>query len=181
MEAVVSRGTGKDAQIQGYRVGGKTGTAQKSGKGGYQKGRYFSSFFAFFPVDRPKYALLITINEPKGKNYYGALVALPSVKKVLTELINYKRIGPDGETKVEPSVKETVIEENKKDLNEIKTMFSKNVMPDLKGVVLRDFYSIYPQGKYPNFKVSGSGKVVDQYPKAGEKIDSKTNIKIYFQ
>lgn len=181
MEAVVSRGTGKDAQIQGYRVGGKTGTAQKSGKGGYQKGRYFSSFFAFFPVDRPKYALLITINEPKGKNYYGALVALPSVKKVLTELINYKRIGPDGETKVEPSVKETVIEENKKDLNEIKTMFSKNVMPDLKGVVLRDFYSIYPQGKYPSFKVSGSGKVVDQYPKAGEKIDSKTNIKIYFQ
>ena len=181
MEAVVSRGTGKDAQIQGYRVGGKTGTAQKSGKGGYQKGRYFSSFFAFFPVDRPKYALLITINEPKGKNYYGALVALPSVKKVLTELINYKRIGPNGETKVEPSVKETVIEENKKDLNEIKTMFSKNVMPDLKGVVLRDFYSIYPQGKYPNFKVSGSGKVVDQYPKAGEKIDSKTNIKIYFQ
>ena len=181
MEAVVSRGTGKDAQIQGYRVGGKTGTAQKSGKGGYQKGRYFSSFFAFFPVDRPKYALLITINEPKGKNYYGALVALPSVKKVLTELINYKRIGPDGETKVEPSVKETVIEENKKDLNEIKTMFSKNVMPDLKGVVLRDFYSIYPQGKYPKFKVSGSGKVVDQYPKAGEKIDSKTNIKIYFQ
>ena len=181
MEAVVSRGTGKDAQIQGYRVGGKTGTAQKSGKGGYQKGRYFSSFFAFFPVDRPKYALLITINEPKGKNYYGALVALPSVKKVLTELINYKRIGPDGETKVEPSVKETVIEENKKDLNEIKIMFSKNVMPDLKGVVLRDFYSIYPQGKYPNFKVSGSGKVVDQYPKAGEKIDSKTNIKIYFQ
>ncbi len=181
MEAVVSRGTGKDAQIQGYRVGGKTGTAQKSGKGGYQKGRYFSSFFAFFPVDRPKYALLITINEPKGKNYYGALVALPSVKKVLTELINYKRIGPDGETKVEPSVKETVIEENKKDLNEIKTMFSKNVMPDLKGVVLRDFYSIYPQGKYPNFKVFGSGKVVDQYPKAGEKIDSKTNIKIYFQ
>ena len=181
MEAVVSRGTGKDAQIQGYRVGGKTGTAQKSGKGGYQKGRYFSSFFAFFPVNRPKYALLITINEPKGKNYYGALVALPSVKKVLTELINYKRIGPDGETKVEPSVKETVIEENKKDLNEIKTMFSKNVMPDLKGVVLRDFYSIYPQGKYPNFKVSGSGKVVDQYPKAGEKIDSKTNIKIYFQ
>ena len=181
MEAVVSRGTGRDAQIQGYRVGGKTGTAQKSGKGGYQKGRYFSSFFAFFPVEHPKYALLITINEPKGKNYYGAFVALPSVKKVLIELINYKRIGPDGEIKIEPSVKEVVVEEKKKDLNEIKAMFYKNIMPDLNGVVLRDFYSIYPQSKYPNFKVSGSGKVVDQYPKAGERIDDKTNIEIFFQ
>ena len=74
-----------------------------------------------------------------------------------------------------------MIEEKKKDLNEIKAMFYKNIMPDLNGVVLRDFYSIYPQSKYPNFKVSGSGKVVDQYPKAGERIDDKTNIEIFFQ
>ena len=181
MEAVVNRGTGMEAKIEGYRIGGKTGTAQKSGKGGYQKGRYFSSFFAFFPTDHPKYAILITINEPKGGKYYGASVALPSVKKVLTELIAYKRINPNGEVTKEPSVKEVVTEEKKKDLSGIKEGFSKNIMPDLTGVVLRDFYSIYPQSKYPNFKVSGSGKVVEQYPKAGEKIDGKTNISIVFQ
>ena len=67
MEAVVSYGTGNGAYIPGYRIGGKTGTAQKSGVGGYIKGKYFSSFFAFFPVENPKYALIITINEPKGR------------------------------------------------------------------------------------------------------------------
>ena len=100
MEAVVSYGTGNGAYIPGYRIGGKTGTAQESGVGGYIKGKYFSSFFAFFPVENPKYALIITINEPKGK-IYGAQVALPSVRNIIAKLIEYKRIGPDGKPKKE--------------------------------------------------------------------------------
>ena len=56
MEASVTRGTGKDAYIAGYRIGGKTGTAQKAEKGGY-KNLHVSSFFAFFPVDKPKYGI----------------------------------------------------------------------------------------------------------------------------
>ena len=72
MEAVVTKGTGKGAQIKGYRIGGKTGTAQKSGLKGYDNRKYFSSFIAFFPVDNPKYIILISINEPKvGGKHHG--------------------------------------------------------------------------------------------------------------
>ena len=181
MEAVVNRGTGRGAYISGYRVGGKTGTAQKSGVGGYTKGKYFSSFFAFFPVDNPKYALLITVNEPKGGKYYGASVALPSVKTVLEKLIEYKRISPDGKIKEEKKEIEIIKEEQKKDLNKIKQDFAKNVMPNLIGISLREFLSVYPQGKFSKYQVSGSGKIVQQVPNPGEKLDRNTNIQIVLE
>lgn len=80
LENVVSSGTGRRMQIKGYSFGGKTGTAQKAGPRGYEKGKYFSSFYTFFPADNPKYAILVTANEPQGK-YYGASVALLCCKK----------------------------------------------------------------------------------------------------
>ena len=181
MEAVVNRGTGKGAYIPGYRVGGKTGTAQKSGVGGYTKGRYFSSFFAFFPADHPKYALLITINEPKGGKYYGAAVALPSVKNVLEKLIEYKRIGPNGKIKTTDKKVEFVQQEKKKDLNKIKQDFEKNIMPDLTGISLREFLSIYPQGKFSQYEITGSGAIVSQFPEKGTKLDKQTKIQIMLE
>jgi len=183
MEAVVNYGTGNGAYIPGYRIGGKTGTAQKSGIGGYIKGKYFSSFFAFFPVENPKYALLITINEPKGK-IYGAQVALPSVRNVIAKLIEYKRIGPDGKPKKEEETDkkvEFVQQEKKKDLGKIKQDFDKNIMPDLTGISLREFLSIYPQGKFAQYEITGSGVVVSQFPEKGTKLDKQTKIQIMLE
>ncbi|WP_431989584.1 penicillin-binding transpeptidase domain-containing protein [Sneathia sanguinegens] len=100
LENVVTSGTGKGIFIPGYRLGGKTGTAQKAGPHGYEKGKYFSSFFAFFPADKPKYSILITVNEPHGA-YYGAAVALPLVRQVLEKLIKYKGIEPSYIPEVE--------------------------------------------------------------------------------
>ena len=183
MEAVVNYGTGNGAYIPGYRVGGKTGTAQKSGVGGYIKGKYFSSFFAFFPVENPKYALIITINEPKGK-IYGAQVALPSVRNIIAKLIEYKRIGPDGKPKKEEETDkkaEFVQQEKKKDLGKIKQDFDKNIMPDLTGISLREFLSIYPQGKFAQYEITGSGVVVSQFPEKGTKLDKQTKIQIMLE
>ena len=182
MEAVVTRGTGRNAYIPGYRIGGKTGTAQKSGVGGYTKGKYFSSFFAFFPADKPKYALLITINEPKG-TYYGAAVALPSVRNVLEKLIDYKRIGPNGKVKTNEFNKKSdfVQEEKKKDLIKIKQDFDKDIMPDLTGISLREFLSIYPQGKFSQYEVNGSGEVIGQFPEKGTKLDKQSKIQIVLE
>ena len=180
MEASVNRGTSGGAYIPGYRVGGKTGTAQKAEKGGYGN-RHISSFFAFFPADNPKYAILITISEPKGGKYYGAQVALPSVRRVLEKLIEYKRIKPNGKVKTPEKITEVVQQEKKKDLGKIKQDFDKNIMPDLTGISLREFLSIYPQGKFAQYEITGSGAVVSQFPEKGTKLDKHTKIQIMLE
>ena len=180
MEASVNRGTGGGAYIPGYRVGGKTGTAQKAEKGGYGN-RHISSFFAFFPADKPKYAILITISEPKGGKYYGAQVALPSVRRVLEKLIEYKRIKPNGKVKTPEKITEVVQQEKKKDLGKIKQDFDKDIMPDLTGISLREFLSIYPQGKFAQYEITGSGAVVSQFPEKGTKLDKQTKIQIMLE
>ena len=180
MEASVNRGTGGGAYIPGYRVGGTTGTAQKAEKGGYGN-RHISSFFAFFPADKPKYAILITISEPKGGKYYGAQVALPSVRRVLEKLIEYKRIKPNGKVKTPEKITEVVQQEKKKDLGKIKQDFDKNIMPDLTGISLREFLSIYPQGKFAQYEITGSGAVVSQFPEKGTKLDKQTKIQIMLE
>lgn len=180
MEASVTRGTSKDAYIAGYRIGGKTGTAQKAEKGGY-KNLHVSSFFAFFPVDKPKYAILITINEPKGNFIYGSEVALPSARNVLQKLINHKRIQPSSQVKTLVKNTEFVEQEEKKDLGKIKQDFEKNIMPDLTGISLREFLSIYPQGKFAQYEITGSGKIISQFPEKGTKLDKHTQIRIMLE
>lgn len=178
MEAVVIKGTGKGAQIKGYRIGGKTGTAQKPGVKGYDNRKYFSSFIAFFPVDNPKYIILISINEPKvGGKHHGSEVALPSVKNVLEKLIKYRGISPEGN--IEESRKEKAVEQKPmKDLKKLLNEFNNNKMPDLKGLSLREIISIYPQIKFPKYKITGNGSVVEQYPEPGTKLDKNSEVRI---
>lgn len=178
MEAVVTKGTGKGAQIKGYRIGGKTGTAQKSGLKGYDNRKYFSSFIAFFPVDNPKYIVLISINEPKvGGKHHGSEVALPSVRNFLEKLIKYMGISPEGN--IEESRKEKAVEQKPmKDLKKLLNEFNNNKMPDLTGLSLREIISIYPQIKFPKYKITGNGSVVEQYPSPGTKLDKNSEVRI---
>lgn len=177
LEKVVTSGTGRQVAIDGYRIGGKTGTAQKAGPKGYEKGKYFSSFFAFFPADKPKYSILITVTEPQGA-YYGAAVALPPAKEMLEALIKYKGILP--ETINEKSdvvsnlirkkqISADIVQSAKKDLEN-------GIMPDLKGFSLRDLVNIIPLDKYPNVKIEGSGVVINQNVLKGQAISSDSQI-----
>lgn len=91
LEKVVSEGSGKQAYIEGYRVAGKTGTAQKYENGIIAQGKYVSSFVGYFPANAPKYLALVIIDEPVGE-YYGSTVAAPYAKSVFESIIKLKKI-----------------------------------------------------------------------------------------
>lgn len=91
LEDVAKNGSGKQAYIDGYRVGGKTGTAQKFENGHIAEGKYVSSFVGFFPANKPKYAAIVIVDEPVGQ-HYGSTVAAPYAKIIFEQIINYKNI-----------------------------------------------------------------------------------------
>lgn len=102
MRRVVTEGTGKRANAEGYRVGGKTGTAEKAGRGGYRRKSLLSSFIAAFPMNRPRYVLLVSLDEPKGnKKSHGyataGWVAAPAAKEIIERIAPILNVPRQGE------------------------------------------------------------------------------------
>ena len=88
LESVVSNGTGRPAYIDGYRVGGKTGTAEKVKEGKYLVGNYIVSFIGFFPADKPEVIVYIALDNAKGVTQYGGTIAAPIAKNIMLDAIS---------------------------------------------------------------------------------------------
>lgn len=102
LENVVKEGSGKKASVSGYRIGGKTGTAQKYENGHIAAGKYVSSFVGFAPADDPEYVILMTVDEPSSGAYYGSIVAAPYVGDIFSKIFAYEQIAPtDNAEKIE--------------------------------------------------------------------------------
>ena len=87
LESVVALGSGRNAYIEGYRVGGKTGTAQKVNNGVYMVGNYITSFIGFMPADDPQIVVYVAIDNPKGITAYGGTVAAPIARNILEDAV----------------------------------------------------------------------------------------------
>lgn len=119
LQSVVDNGTGRNAKIEGYYVGGKTGTAQKYDEyGRVSAGSYICSFIGFAPADDPQYLCLILVDEPHVGSIFGSTVAAPFVRRVLSEILPYSGIQPShlSETVTVPNVLGLTTEEANKEL-----------------------------------------------------------------
>ncbi|MDK2820673.1 MAG: hypothetical protein PWP31_638 [Clostridia bacterium] len=164
LENVVSKGTGRNAYIPGYRVGGKTGTAQKAGPGGYMDGKYVASFVGFAPVNNPRIVCLVTIDEPKGYPYYGGTLAAPVFKRVVSDVLHYLKVPVQ-------------YDENKKDEQPPKPV----TVPEVVG---RELSSAKAEIEKLGLKVRFEGqgdKVIAQIPKSGAVVPAGTKIILYLQ
>ena len=153
LESVVTNGTGRPAFIDGYRVGGKTGTAQKVKNGMYMVGNYIVSFIGFLPANDPKVVVYIAVDNAKGVTQYGGTIAAPIAKNVLSDAINALNIEkPTGASE--------------KKYNYLDKKYA--TIPNVIGMEIKDAMK-----ELKKFKVeySGSGKIVTyQSPKAGERV-----------
>lgn len=165
MEAVVGEGGGATAKVPGYRIGGKTGTANKAEAGGYSE-ETNSSFIGMAPMDDPKIAILMIVDNPKGVKF-GSQTAAPGVKLVLEETLRYMNIQP------------SYSEEEKQAMESGYTM-----VPDVTGMILSEALEILG-GANLTYTVSPGNTggedfiIVDQYPKAGEKMQKGGTVCLY--
>jgi cell division protein FtsI (penicillin-binding protein 3) len=150
MEKVVESGTGRKAAISGYKVAGKTGTAQvpNPNTGGYYGNRYMSSFIGFGPTDDPKVTLVVVVENPKNGSY-GGTVAAPIFKGIVEKVLFYLGVPPRTE------------------------FVGTKVMPDLQGKSAREIL-IWSENEEVDVRIKGTGYVTSQQPKAGETIKEGT-------
>ncbi len=162
LESVVAKGTGKNAFIDGYRVGGKTGTAQKVINGRYSPNEHIVSFVGFAPADDPKIVVYVAVDNPQGIQF-GGVVAAPIVHNIMADALPYMGIAP----------RQNQISRDYK-YGEIPIV----TVPNLVGKTVSDIY----EDLNMNFNLSSAGTgdtVIRQSPAAGARVDRGSTIRIY--
>lgn len=161
LESVVALGTGRNAYIEGYRVGGKTGTAQKVNNGAYMVGNYITSFIGFLPANDPKVVVYVAIDNPKGITAYGGTVSAPIAKVIL-----------------EDSIVALDIEKPEKGLEKEYQWYDTKfyTIPDIIGQELKE-----AKQQLKNFQIeySGTGKIIKSIsPSPGTRVAENSIVRV---
>jgi cell division protein FtsI (penicillin-binding protein 3) len=179
MEGVVERGTAKSAQIPGYTIAGKTGTASKIIDGNYSKSEYNASFVGFIPSRQPALTIVIVIDSPHGKGYTGGVVAAPVFKRIAEASLRHLGIAPTvnpmppvlvarHEQGTEPAIQRADAPPNDFVGASIQPL-QPGVMPDLRGQSAREaLRTLMKVGA--TARMTGRGVVIEQTPAAGEPL-----------
>ena len=163
LESVVANGSGRNAYIEGYRIGGKTGTAQKVGtNGAYMDGNYILSFMGFMPANDPKYVTYIALDHPQGVTQYGGVVAAPIAKNVFKQIISIYDLKEDYEG-LPMSYR----------WDDIKYI----TIPDITGKELKEA-SRTLKALGLNVEYTGNGKVIDTSPKINSRVKEGSIVKL---
>ena len=164
MEGVVSEGTGSNAYVPGYRVAGKTGTAQKIVDGRYAPGKYIGSFVAIAPADDPKIAVLVIVDEPEGI-YYGGSVAAPIAGELIEETLSYLE------------VKREFTEEEKEEFEYTE------VVPDVRNLSIGEAGRILTELGFryttESYNIEENSIVIEQFPLPGTEVTKGSIIDLY--
>lgn len=161
LENVVAHGSGRNAYIENYRIGGKTGTAQKVNNGRYMVGNYILSFIGFLPADDPEIVLYVAVDNPKGVTQYGGVVAAPIAKAIFSSYIEMNNV---------PKSKDTI----PKTYNWLDTKYS--ILPNVIGKTIKEANNILK-----NYKIEYSGegnKVIYQSPEPEYYVSDGSTVKL---
>lgn len=168
LESVVFKGSGSKAYKPGYKIGGKTGTAQKVIDGRYANGTYIASFAGIAPVDDPKVVALVVIDEPSAGVYYGGQIAAPVAGNILKETLDYLDYKPK------------LSEEEKEEYGD-----NLILVPDLKGLSISEAAKKLKEVEldYVTDIVTPKkeDKVKDQIPKAGTEVKKDEIVELYLK
>lgn len=184
LREAVEKGTGKKAKPVGISAGGKTGTSRKLVEGTYSRQHYNASFVGFFPVENPKYVLLVLVNSPSHSSYYGGDVAAPIFKKVTERIAELDEslwnFNPTTNDIVQ--MKNVSLETTSQNIERTRRIeknlsLNKTRMPNLINLDMREVVNILNKMNI-QYEISGSGRVVEQSVEPGAQISKKVKCKV---
>lgn len=156
LEGVVSNGTAKNAYIKGFRLGGKTGTSEKTPRG---SGKYIASFVGFAPANDPEIIGLVMLDEPMGGSYMGGQIAAPTFKKIFDEVLRYMGVEPQYTEEEAQTLDKTV--------------------PNVVGLEKSAIPKAFAESGL-KYNIIGSGKaVVSQVPNGGATLPEGSTVALY--
>ena len=177
LEQVVATGGGSKAAVKGYRIAGKTGTAQKINEhtSGYMEGRYIASFCGFAPVENPELVVLVVIDDPSAGSFYGGQIAAPVARDIFSQLLRFMHISPSSDTFADMNKdREAAAAKPAPAASDGKVR-----MPDLTGMSIRDVSQKLAELGL-GIDVQGNGLARSQSIPAGAEIKSGQSVTVTF-